>query len=667
MARGSKIGEAYVELRASMDALKGDLADARGGISSWFGMATAVAAGNALTSGIGALFQGAMSLRGAFIEASAGVERYTTTLSVMLKSDQLAGTYFRRIQDFAAKTPFEIQNLMQSFISLKNAGFKLGDILPNIRKIGDAASAAPGGLAVGLERVMRAISQIKTKGKLQSGEMTLQLGEAGIPAWDLLAKKVGKTKTELMKMSEAGQLTADKYLQPLIDAMGEKFAGMMERQSQTWEGLTSTLKDNWAIFLQYVGSPIFDLAKSGLKDLVAFLDTDTFKNFQERARESMQSVANFLARVGDKAKTLIGPLVEVVSNIKNAFFEMIADINGEWDANDPFGPSMAESAWATFDSIMEGVRSAIDYVGLLTSNYKTGFDIIATYGKLKFSELIQWLKGDEKSLFNGIWERFTQGASIAFDAITSLFGVVAKTISEGLAVAFEAVAPVLAELGRMAGHLAIAIMDDMILAVKGQEGGNSARIAEMIPGAVKSAARLGSQRAGNQIGDWIAKASEEGGGVITDYMQRAKEFMSEAVGDGAAGKIKGYQEELDRLHGKAQQHRDENRSQQAADDAERAARRQRMLEEDNAFAEEAENAEKGGGDPAASSTAGKGFAMSGLSEFHKSIQQGLGKSIMDKSLIELVHMSKKQYEEYRKTNELLAKQNGNNVGVATAS
>jgi hypothetical protein len=75
----------------------------------------------------------------------------------------------------------------------------------------------------------------------------LQLTEAGIPAWEFLAKAMGKSTAEVMKMSEKGLIPADKAIQAIIDGMNKKFPNMMAKQSRSLLGLLSTIKDVFSL------------------------------------------------------------------------------------------------------------------------------------------------------------------------------------------------------------------------------------------------------------------------------------------------------------------------------------------------------------------------------------------------------------------------------------
>ena len=192
-------------------------------------------AGGAATAGLGLI---------GFNTASQ-LEQSQIALEQMLGSAKKAGDMMDWLKQTATKTPFELAGLTQSTQRLLAFGFSAKDARENLMVIGDAASATGKGQE-GIDQITNALGQMQAKGKI-SGEEMLQLTEAGIPAWDILAKKMGMTVPQLQAMVEsqggAAKLFGEGGLPKLIDGMGEKYDGLMGKQSQTLGGLMSTLKD----------------------------------------------------------------------------------------------------------------------------------------------------------------------------------------------------------------------------------------------------------------------------------------------------------------------------------------------------------------------------------------------------------------------------------------
>lgn len=106
------------------------------------------------------------------------------------------------------------------------------------------------------------------KGKV-TGEELRQMAEAGVPLQTALAESIGVTGEEFSKMVSKGEVGIDalnKAITELTTGDG-KFAGMMEKQSQTMQGMLSTMQDNITEFFRKMGEGAFGEVKSALQDV----------------------------------------------------------------------------------------------------------------------------------------------------------------------------------------------------------------------------------------------------------------------------------------------------------------------------------------------------------------------------------------------------------------
>ena len=131
-------------------------------------------------------------------------------------------------------------------------------------KLGDLAS----GNAEKMDRITLAYGQMLAKGKV-TGEELMQMTEAGVPLQTALAESIGVTGEEFSKMVSAGKVGIDdlnKAITGLTTGNG-KFAGMMEKQSETMQGMLSTLQDNVSEFFRKMGEGAFGEVKSALQEV----------------------------------------------------------------------------------------------------------------------------------------------------------------------------------------------------------------------------------------------------------------------------------------------------------------------------------------------------------------------------------------------------------------
>jgi tape measure domain-containing protein len=255
-------------------------------LKSILGQAQGMALGMQLSKGIDLALSGMRGLFAAGIGVNAELEQMTAGFEVMLGSQEKAVKLMGDIRKFAAETPFESPAVAQLATQLL-ATKKIAEdkVMPAIRKLGDAAAGSAKGFEA-LPRIGLAISQMLGKGKITAQDMN-QIAEAGIPAWSALAEATGKSEAQLREMSESGKLGMNSVLM-LIDALGKRFDGMAVKQSRTYKGLFSTIKDNFSMGLGRVFEPIFNRLKKVLEWVADFTKSPDFTAWTDRLAAGME-------------------------------------------------------------------------------------------------------------------------------------------------------------------------------------------------------------------------------------------------------------------------------------------------------------------------------------------------------------------------------------------
>lgn len=219
--------------------------------------------GSRLTLGVTAPLVG---LVGGALKAAAGLEVTETAFKTLLHSTEAAREKLDELKRFAASTPFQFTELTDATKRMLALGFASKDIVPTLRIVGDTASALGSGTE-GLNRIILALGQIRAKGAVQAEEMR-QLAEAGIPAWDALAQRLGVTVPEAMKMVEKRAVSAQVAIDAVMGAMQANFGGGMEAQAKTLVGLWSNVKDAIGFAAADIGKSLLPVAKMIAQDFV---------------------------------------------------------------------------------------------------------------------------------------------------------------------------------------------------------------------------------------------------------------------------------------------------------------------------------------------------------------------------------------------------------------
>lgn len=244
----------------------------------------------------------------ALVATGARFEALRSSLTTIEGSAAKAADTFGRLQKFAAETPFQLEELVSSYNKLKAQGIDPSERA--LRAYGDTAAAMGKGFGDMAEAVTDAAS----------GEFE-RLKEFGIKA-----SKQGDQVTFTFKgvkktvAFEAGEI--QKYLVELGET---NFAGGMERQSKTLEGLWSTLQDGLAAVAdETMRAGLGDMLKEYVRDGIAA--AEAVGKWVVQNRELIKTkVDAFLGGLRDTAKSL-WPIIEfgakVVAGLASALSKM---------------------------------------------------------------------------------------------------------------------------------------------------------------------------------------------------------------------------------------------------------------------------------------------------------------------------------------------------------
>ncbi len=256
----------------------------------------------------------------AAIKVAGELEQNSIAFKTMLGSADAAQKHLNELKDFALKTPFQFNDLVTASKRMQALGFDAKAVIPALRNIGDAAAALGMG-AEGIQRIVTALGQMKAKGTVQAEEMR-QLAEAGIPAWQILAKTLNTDVAGAMKLVEKRAVDAAKAVPALLAGINEKFGGLMEAQSKTFMGQLSNLKDALTFTLQDIGKTLLPIAKNIMESVFQPM-LEMLKNLAAGFAAMPQSMQTVIIAVGGLAAAL-GPLGWVLGGVVSGFGTLIS-------------------------------------------------------------------------------------------------------------------------------------------------------------------------------------------------------------------------------------------------------------------------------------------------------------------------------------------------------
>lgn len=392
------VASILIKIGANSSELRKELANTKKELETNLGSA-AMTASNIAVAGIAGIAASLGALGVKAVQAAGSFQQTQAAMTNMLGSAERAQSLLSDLQNFAAKTPFEFNDVAAATQKFLAFGFTAEQVIPTLTAVGDAAAGVGLGKE-GVDRVTLALGQMAAKAKVQSDEM-LQLTEAGIPAWQMLADKIGVSVPQAMDMVSKGAVDAQTGLQALVGGMEEKFGGMMEQQSSTITGTWSNMMDGLSQTAIAVGQQISDALN--LPDIFASLG-DSLQQFAALVKEqgigealsqmippevqaaaavlgitlltlTIPALESYIATAKLAAAPLVGSLIPALNNAKTAFMTMPTGMAG---VNAAMGTMKARAiatgtAFTGFGSSIKGLITSLPAVAARVATLAVAF------------------------------------------------------------------------------------------------------------------------------------------------------------------------------------------------------------------------------------------------------------------------------------------------------
>jgi tape measure domain-containing protein len=202
------------------------------------------------------------------IDYDAMAEQSQVAWGTLLGSQAKAKQMLQDIANFAKSTPFETAQVDAMAKYMNNAGLSGKALFDQLMRISDVASAfnIPADSAQELARQM---SQVMQSGTAYTEDLNV-LGDRGVPILQALSKEMGVSVGEVKNMASNGKITSDVYMKAFGD-VANSVKGASDAQSQTFNGLLSTLKDNVNMLAGALAKPVFVGLKNGLNTVMPLL------------------------------------------------------------------------------------------------------------------------------------------------------------------------------------------------------------------------------------------------------------------------------------------------------------------------------------------------------------------------------------------------------------
>lgn len=270
------------------------------------------AVGRGLTVGLTTPILG---LGGLAVKTAADFETLRTSLLSSFQGNQAAAdSAFKTIEKFATSSPYQVEEVLNAFIKLKNLGLDPSE--EALTSYGNTASA----MGKDLNQMIEAVADATT------GEFE-RLKEFGIKS---------KSEGDKVSFTFQGVTTTvgknSKEIEGYLMNIGNvNFAGAMDRQSETFKGRLSSLQDTFASFGDSIGTIILEFMSPMIDSLQEL--AEYFKKLSPETQKTIVVIAGLAAAIGPLL-LVIGGLMQLVpvmvagfAAIKGAFASLTATMS----------------------------------------------------------------------------------------------------------------------------------------------------------------------------------------------------------------------------------------------------------------------------------------------------------------------------------------------------
>ncbi|MBP5438423.1 MAG: tape measure protein, partial [Treponema sp.] len=187
------------------------------------------------------------------IKAYEGVQQLQTQLGVVFGTKVQSASMFNQIEDYAKKSPFGVEGMVQNAVLLKQSGVYGSELMDTLKRLGDISS----GNNAKMKSVSEVYARVMSSQSVTARDMR-QLANAGVPSYSALADATGIDRGQIRQKLQAGQIKAtdfEKMLKALTDK-GGMFYGATATGAQTLAAKKQNLADARQMMMASFGERI---------------------------------------------------------------------------------------------------------------------------------------------------------------------------------------------------------------------------------------------------------------------------------------------------------------------------------------------------------------------------------------------------------------------------
>jgi hypothetical protein len=405
-------------------------AGARQAAGAILDMVRPLAVATAAAGGLAVIMAGRSALAGA-----AAMERYRITLTQVEGSAAAAERALSWVDDFAARTPFSLDEVTRAFVDIRNLG--IDPTRGALAAAGDAAAI----MGTRFDEAVTALSAA-LRGEMDPierfGIFARTEGENIVMEWEANGRRM---RAVVEKTNRAMLATM------IQTAWSQKFGGGARDLSRAWDGMMSNLADAWARFqLRIMNAGVFDWLRDRLERLLAAIDRAAADG---RLQRWADAIAASVIRVLEAVEKLViegdllGRLGAAAQRAGDAFAWLqrtLEPVIGPFDALDAALVSIAAVFTAPFFAGLAALGGGLAALAAVLVGTKFGLALLALTALAALGRTLRQNWDGVLDWFGRQWDGVTAAFNRAIAAGERLLNLIPR-LSPGQSVTPNDVAP----------------------------------------------------------------------------------------------------------------------------------------------------------------------------------------------------------------------------------
>lgn len=230
-----------------------------------------------------------VGLGAAAVKAAADLETMETQFISLTGGAEQAGAMVDQLNQFAAATPFQIEEIAGAARQLLAAGTDISQVNEQLGFLGDIAATS----GESIEDITAIFAKVQAKGKVELENLN-QLAERGIPIFTALSEATGLPASSL----GAGAVSVEQFnevLRGFAEEGGFAYQAM-ERLSQTAAGKFSTALDNLKQAGASIGELLLPMVTKAIDKVTEM--AASFQQLDEQTKKIILIIGGVAASIG---------------------------------------------------------------------------------------------------------------------------------------------------------------------------------------------------------------------------------------------------------------------------------------------------------------------------------------------------------------------------------